>query len=171
MDSELIEYTVIATQHLGKSRHKSMTIDYVGPDEQVPRDIKKGFEVQEAVLRKMGWTMKEFISLILMLMKRKEVNVEDLSPAEKQAYFQNYEQLVLNFTAIIPPGQFGFLGGRTRKVQPKDHEKVRQEVRQLIESGISPSRAYTLVGNNWNRARPSTIKRICQDRSARIVKA
>ena len=129
-----------------------------------PPEIQERCAVQQRVLEKMGWTGEEYFEIVRLLINRKDVDVEILDPAEREAYFEIYYGLATAFKRAVPPAQFGFLGGRTRKIPPEKHSQVREEVEQLLSKKIPKSEAYAIVGRHWNNASAATVKRICEDR-------
>jgi len=146
------------------SRNASIVAEFVvGPDKEPP-EFTAYCDAQGRVLEKMGWTKENYFEIVRLLIVRKDIRVEDLDPAEKRVYFEIYDGLSAAFKRMIPPSEFGFLGGRARKIPPEKHEQVRNEVRELLSAKLSASQAYAIVGKNWNQASPATIKRICQDR-------
>ena len=148
------------------SVNSTLTVEVVirTENEPEPRGISERHDVQRRVLEKMGWTWEDYIQLVRLLIRRKEIDVEDLSPAERLEYFEIYDGLAESFKRMIPPSQFGFLGGRPNKILPEKHEDVRRDVNQLLQSGIPKTEAYAHVARNYNRSSPATIKRICEDR-------
>jgi hypothetical protein len=132
------------------------------PDKE-PQEFTAYRDTQGRVLEKMGWTKENYFEIVRLLIVRKDIRVEDLNPAERQVYFEIYDGLAAAFKRMIPPSQFGFLGGK-RKIPAEKHGQVREEVAELLRAKISASQAYAIVGKNWNQASPATIKRICEDR-------
>ena len=145
------------------SLNESLTAEFVVLTEEIPQRAMEAFEAQRSVLKRMNWTTEDYWEIVRLLIIRKDISVEDLTHEERTAYFEIQAGLAAAIKRMISPSQFGYLGGRRSKVPPSHHEKVREEVRDLLKQGIGRAEAYKIVGGNWNHASAATIKRICQD--------
>lgn len=147
--------------------NSSLTVEVQAMTDQEPEphELRERCEAQRRVLEKIGWTWEGYVELTRLLIRRKDINVEELSPAERREWFDIQYGLAASFKGMIPPSQFGFLGGRPTKIPPESHAKVREEFAELVKQHIPKSEAYAIVARNWNGASPATIKRICEDRN------
>lgn len=137
-------------------------------EEETAEMIEAG-EVQERVLNKMGWTKEDYSKICILLLIRRDVELEDLTETEREVFFNIYLGLAEAFKKIMSPSQCGFLGGRPHKIPLDKRDQVRNDVRELTDTKIPKPEAYALVASN-HKASPATVKRICEDRDSQQVR-